>query len=320
MTSPESCSKFIMPRIYAQVAYRDNLSVYRNPWSTASSNPKIPDSKAFNSCGVRLQQSVELTLAGSVAHILLFPGLNNGISLVGFSTPLDSVAPYTNHGQVSAVDGLQPAASTIHKWRLVSQGLKLLPLNTSDENDGWFEAVRIQPNDLSTFAPVTFPGSRLVLGSALSTQLPCVDISKDFVRHPTYITGKLSNIDQFLFNLAPNGADHNFQVIPKLPSIDSQVDNDNWDAIYIRIHGRTQPSVKTSLLCHVVSNQELIYDEESTMSRYHCNSTGNRLVFEEYRSSIMSDPTRIPAGKRKYGSHDASNKPTEPEDADIELE
>jgi len=303
-----------MPRIYAQVAYRDNLSVYKNPWSTASSNPKIPDSKAFNSCGVRLQQSVELTLSGSIAHILLFPGLNNGVSLVGFSTPLDTVVPYSNHGQVSAVDGIQPADSTIHKWRIVSQGLKLVSLNTGDENDGWFEAVRIQANDLSTFAPITVPGARLVLGSYLSTQLPCVDISKEFVRHSTYITGKLSSIDQFLFNLAPNGSDHNFQILPKLPSIDSQIDNDNWDCIYIRIHGRTQPTVKTSLLCHVVCNQELIYDEESTMSRYHSNSAGNRLVFEEYRSAIMIDPGRIPAGKRKYGSRDASNEATNVED------
>lgn len=290
----------VMPRMYTPVEHRANLAVYKNPWSQASSNPKIPDNKAFHSCGVRLQQVGECTLTGSVGHILLFPGLNNGVCLVGFSTPLDPVLPYTHHGLVSAVDGLQPDDSTIHKWRLVSQGMKLSLLNTGDHNDGWFESVRINANDLSSFAPLTFPGARLVIGSALSAQLPCVDITKEFARHPTYSTGKLSIIDKYLFNLQPQGADHDFQVLPKLPSIDSQVDNDNWDCVYVRIHGRNQPTFKTSLLVHVVSNQEIIYDEESTMSRYHSNSPGNRFVFEQHRSSQASNPNRTASARRTF--------------------
>jgi len=49
----------------------------------------------------------------------------------------------------------------------------------------------------------------------------------------------------------------------------------SFDCIFIRIHPRAEGSTdvaSTRLLAHVVSNQEIMYDETSQLSRFHGRS------------------------------------------------
>jgi len=108
-----------------------------------------------------------------------------------------------------------------------------------------------------------------------ANELPSVDVERQLVENPTYVTGKLRDIHRHVFQLAPQGSDHDFRELPSAFLSGNPVGNtnplldDNFDAIYIRIHGRTGSESPTRIMTHIVSNQEVIYDEAATLCRYH---------------------------------------------------
>jgi len=283
------------------------LAVYNNPFSTATTNPKIPDGKVYSSAGVRLQAVQELVNDSSESmDILLFPGLSNGliVSSTSSGTPAGDPysIPYRDHGRISATAGQYGQVSApIHKWRLVSQALKVTLVNNSDENDGWFEAIRIQGSDDSGFGASTRAGespSTGFIGAGGASTMPA-NTSTNLVEHPTYVTGKLRDIHRYMFHLMPQGNDHEFNIIPREPAsslefVKSQLDNESFDMVFIRVHGRTG-SAPTRLMLHVVSNQEVVYDEASFMTRYHSEARGNNLAFQSNKKRKMEHPANTTA-------------------------
>lgn len=263
-----------MRTVGGRSAYTGQLAVYRNAFSTATTNPKIPDGKAFHSSGVRLQAVKEFVNDSTVPmDFLLFPGLNNGIIMAGANTANGRYMPYNSHGVFTGAGPqfTQEPTTAIDKWRVVSQALKITLLNNSDENDGWWEAARVQ---LSRTADIKLDPTalgNLVGTGAAATELPGVDVARQMVENPTYVTGKLRDIHRHMFQLAPQGADHDFEELGGVidnTNTQGPLDN-NFDAIHIRIHGRTGTESPTRLMLHVVSNQEIVYDEAATLTRYH---------------------------------------------------
>jgi hypothetical protein len=332
--------------LLAKSTVNKQLSVIYNPYSTATTNPKIPDGLAYLSAGVRLQVASELTLPKerSIAHILVFPGLLNGmICYLSKSNDAKSVTsaftyhyPYSLHatlsptvvGGVPAIPGTlatstAPAIAAlpgvpgelgykqsddvrIAKWRLVSQGLRVALINNSDNNEGWWQAIRVNADDsqfmIDEVPPAggvlkavdkytewlpdaaesklgkytdalgnALPGGDHILQGLVENKIPGVDFTKELVEHPTYQSGKLRDIHKHLFLLNPEGEKHQFA---KMPDVILEKPNDvngstccydsGFDCLYIRIYG-TEGS---KLLLHGVSNQEIVYDESTTLARY----------------------------------------------------
>jgi len=286
---------------------RANLAVYANPFSTSSTSPRIPDNKVYSSCGIRLQAVGEFTNDTTAPmNFLLFPGINNSLlstSCVGLDP--NGALPFTNHARLQNVEGditqfTQDPAQSIHKWRTVSCGMKVTLINNSDENDGWFEAIRIQGSFDSGFG-LRFVDGKGYVASTDNAVLPAVTAG-NLVEHPTYITGKLRDIHKYMFQLNPQGSDHEFQIVPRDFSGSEAnqvlVDNENFDMVFLRIYGRPGASTPTRVMVHVVHNQEIVYDEGSTMVRYHGNTRGSALMVATARKRILQNPASQRAAKR----------------------
>nr|QTE03400.1 MAG: capsid protein [Nandayus nenday CRESS-DNA-virus sp.] len=278
-------------------------AVYHNPFSTATTNPKIPDGKTYASTGLRLQAVTEISNdATGPIDILLFPGLGNGVVIDSSDTAISGNTrsmPYNDHGRFSDSPYTQTSAA-IHKWRIVSQALKITLINNSDENDGWFEAIRIQGSDDSGFGPAEIDGEEgNFIGASTAGTLPALS-STNLVEHPTYCTGKLRDIHKYLFHLMPQGNDHDFNIIPRATTLEfagPNLDNENYDMVFIRVHGRAGSASPTRLMLHVVSNQEVVYDEGTFMTRYHSECQGNKRKFDSVRESRVENGENTRAGK-----------------------
>lgn len=284
---------------------RDHLAVYHNALSTASTNAKIPDGKCYHSVGLRLQAVKEFQNDGSgTMDFLIFPGINNGVvadSVV--SDPLSlNLMPYTNHFSLDT-NYEQDAGTEVARWRVVSQACKFTLVNNSDENDGWWEAIRIQVNPQRDDTSPDGWGYGIVDGKAIigGTSIPGMNLGiTNLVEHTTYCTGKLRDIHRHVFDLMPQGSDHDFVETPfkmlESTAVHHMIDARNYDAIFVRIHGRPGASTPTRIMVHNVCNQEVLYQESSTMSRFHSESDNHNAIFQASKR------------KRQNGDHKAAKK------------
>lgn len=116
------------------------------------------------------------------------------------------------------------------------------------------------------------------------------------IEHPSYKTGKLRDIHKYTFNLHTNGKNHDWtrmrdewSIMTEVRGegdaggsgtfaakastgsnedlIDKNLDN-NYDALIIRIHGRSSGTA-TKILIHAVNNQEIVYENGTTLARFH---------------------------------------------------
>lgn len=280
----------------------DHLAVYHNAFSTATTNPKIPDGKAYHSAGIRLQAVKEFSNDSSgTMEFFFFPGINNGCwanSVVAANFG-DTSMPYTNHAVVTGTT--QNVNGEISKWRLVSQATKISLVNNSDENDGWWEAIRVQtsnnPNSDNGFDVVNVSGLSIIGGP--QGGIPGMNVGiTNLVEHPTYCTGKLRDIHRHIFDLMPQGSDHDFQTFPQTGlSTNAYLDTENYDCIFVRIHGRAGAETPTRVMIHTVSNQEVLYNESGTLSRFHSEADNHNAIFQASKR------------KRQNGTHKAAKKP-----------
>jgi len=297
--------KYAKPSISTSSAAKQ-MSVYYDPFSTATTNPKIPDGKSYSSAGQRLQAVTEVSVNNTM-DIVLFPGLNSGLSYTDGGEEGYATVPFTNHAPINAVSGAdgkvyfnQTPGNAISEWRVVSQGLKITLTNNSDENDGWFEAIRLrwsagERSMTNQTGQVPLPGSLAYTNLFQSTV-----IASNFVEHPTYTTGKLRDIHRHTFQLRPTTDDHDFQHIESTGAgnddiVYKSLFDDSMDIILVRIHGRASSAGGTRLMLHYVSNQELVYDEASFLSRYQSETVYSPIHVERLK-------------RRNTGTHHKASK------------
>lgn len=268
----------------------------KDPFSKLSVGAKIPDGKATVSNPIRVQSALELNVLAGEGTLLFYPGLQGGI----VTTELVNASATTTRGFANgiklkkdiAVTGVespftQEPTNRLLKWRVVSSALRCSLVNNADENDGWFEAIRVEPqyndplDEFMTKTQADDDGTREVrpTNATVSTskgELPFIDVNKAWTNHPTYVTGKIRDIHQYLWKLNSIAADHEFSNVPALGdhTIATSLDK-HYDCIAIKFHGRTTAvqattgtagTSPTRIVCHVVSNQEMIFDEDSMMS------------------------------------------------------
>lgn len=220
---------------------RKEMSVFYDAFSNATAQPRVPDGKALSSMGHKNQRIYEIHNRQdekNVVHILLYGGLGGGAIVC--NTALTGVNPpnrawthmgYQDFGgfkmndfETLAIDDTQSDSLNItnvenfSKWRLVSQGLRLKLVNPAEEDDGWWEAVRLSEcldeddwvmttrndlNDWESGDDVTVsPYGQWILGT-LGT--------RELTNHASYSNGRLKDIHKSEFQLKPIGDDLTFQ-------------------------------------------------------------------------------------------------------------
>lgn len=209
------------------------LAVYSNPFSRATSDPKIPDGGTTLSVGVRDQQVLQLTNAPNqdVMHLILFPGLDSGLytfrcaeadtTRVGASTHTRAglLVPWQNSGRSATAAAATSTTwvdnSDVAAWRSVSTGLRLKLLNPVEEDDGWWESYRFKmPMTANQYSFVDADNGDttddLCLGpnANMVTNYLMDDI---MVNNPTYQSGLLRDLDKMQFSTRPIGKDIEFK-------------------------------------------------------------------------------------------------------------
>jgi hypothetical protein len=134
----------------------------------------------------------------------------------------------------------------IENWRIVSQGLRLTQINSEEENDGWYEAVRItsenhpefyrtQPMVASGTTPTVFDTQALVLAPSA--------IYWDYLKAlalpemPGYHSGQLKQLKDIEFKLQ-----HQYGVCkPNTIQLVENIENDSQRSVGSTVGGKTYP-------------------------------------------------------------------------------
>jgi hypothetical protein len=290
------------------------LAVFHNPFSNATKQPKIPDGKASESLGFKTQAVTEVqNLPGGdgMIHMILYPGCNACVCMTGdaasdaaFSANKYNVVGFTDSNDINwstwtTSGGTANRADTYALWRVVSCGLKLALLNPEEENDGWWEAIRINAStEITNYALLTKDCSGTRTAGVLAPT-PLIDAydTATIVNERSYTTGLLKDIDKVAFTLNGVMDHHDFKrpnnyydcSLSDVGTVDltnmyalfdegrgqgpaAQMRDDNidsgYDMIYIRIHGKTG-SIPTRLHVNAVSNQEIAFGDFTKESRFH---------------------------------------------------
>lgn len=210
--------------------------VVRNPFSLSTTNPKIPDKRCTFSAGQRLQVADEVTQGAlTTMTIVMYPGASNGLCIAKSAektTPVvagDLVVPvYNNHVSLTK-DGTTITEPDVEKWRMVSQGTRISLVTNTEENDGWFEYIRVPVDASSANWQIANKNIEGVTGSAGPPIVTAVAEDKDtqivpsaahiseltnhLIDHVTYQSGKLRDIHKYSFTLHKSGEDHEFRPI-----------------------------------------------------------------------------------------------------------
>lgn len=291
------------------------LAVYHNPFSVATAQPKIPDGKVTESLGFKTQAVKEFTnIPGGdgIMHVLLYPGQDAAIAITGdaesdsaFTLNKYNVLGFTGSNgldwtSVGATGGKANKIDNYAFWRVCSVGLKLSLLNPDEENDGWWESVRVtEPREPSLYRlhtkDVTADKTK---GTLAPLQLLENLKSANIVNEKSYATGLLRGIENKMFSLNPVRDFHDFRDQMKVYDLNSdtvgtydslneslnllegqdegqmlvnQIIDPGLDFIYVRIHGRTTvPATRVHL--NVVSNQEITFGNDERESRFQTRS------------------------------------------------
>lgn len=226
-------------------------AIRRNPFSNATSQPKIPDGELTSSLSRRLQHVVDVkngTTGNDVLHLVCIPSM--GIPITGFFTSHGDSHRGTSayrpqfigfSGQTVGLDP-KPAGAAIWppnapltdvmnitnlgsfaKWRIVSQGFTLDLTNTDEQNDGWWEACRFNwEQNANQLCLARLDGTAGIgqndnpLGIAANEKFFTEVLqAMSVVEQPGYQTGLLKDISKKSFMLHPQSATHDPVVLPE---------------------------------------------------------------------------------------------------------
>lgn len=243
------------------------VAILTDPFSLVS-QPKLWDGKKQSSSGIRLRTTGELTLSQvGPTYLCIVPGFSTNLTWETAPSLAHNNIPFRGHLS-TAVD-----RSNVKLARLVSTGLRLTMINNSDQNEGYWEAARIsvQPNDFDVDTvtgalryKLTQPTTPASANTGLSGANPIPDIILS--NHATYQSGKLRNLESMQFKL--NSVDNEHDFTPIFEPVTSEMFLDQtFDMVLIKLHGRQQNTGPTQLMYDAVSNQEVIYLEDTSLAR-----------------------------------------------------
>lgn len=253
-------------------AYMETLI---NPFSVTLKNPKILDGEIKSTAAIKLRATGEILCSDTLAtNIILFPGLTNVLCYCSVPDGTDNdVTPTWN---VISTEGtifkrhLSTAAdrANVRLARLTGAGARFFLTNSAEEDEGYWEACRLTNHSDIHFVTDGSGNTAAVIAKALATDF-------DLANTPTYQFGQLRDMHKFVFKLNSEDNDHKFSSVTGLnTTIDSGNNNSSaltdinqWDMIFIKVRGRRNATSPSVLRFDTVSNQELVYVEDSPLAR-----------------------------------------------------
>jgi hypothetical protein len=233
-----------------------------DPFNQTVTSPKILDGSVTRSSGVRFRNTGSITLdaTGAPTYIILFGGFSYGLN---WKTAAGAPSmPAINPSHL----GLPTDRASIRQIRLVSAGLQLSLENSSDENEGYWEAIRIP-----CMSDIDFTQTDLVapLGEDYGIRVVNSFAWPDMANHSTFQTGKLRDLHRFQFKLNSVAPDHPFKriVANNVSPFNNQLIDDFFDVVVIKVVGRIDAVTPSSLRYNTVSNQEVVYTDGTALSR-----------------------------------------------------
>lgn len=293
------------------------LHMFHNPFSGTTTQPKIPDGKVSQSLGFTTQYvgEVQNEDGGDTLEILLFPGMNTAVQING-SAQATLGRDYYLPGFVGSAgadwSNASPAGNTgfsvINRekyalWRLVSCGLQLKLLNSQEEDDGWWEAIRFhrEINEKEwRLTTADNSSSNGISGTVAPRFDQIVDGGPSLVNEPSYSTGLLRDLHRVQFELHGTKDHHDVKNMyenieiegnerdggfpPNNPEAEfltgsrggkqliEQYLDWGYDMVYLRLHCRTRNDAGgltgSRFHLNVVSNQECVYENAERESRF----------------------------------------------------
>lgn len=230
---------------------QDVMTFMLNPFSTLVKNPKLLDGKVTRSAGLKLRKTGELVCSTATTTIIaLIPGLSSSLSW-----KMDSAigVPNVFPGHV----GTSNDRTNVKMARVVGCALRLNLVNNAETDDGYWEAARVSA-DLSDF---------IVAVSGNGTQVSYNgDYEMDLANNSSYMSGRNRDLHKYVFKLNSFTTEHPFASIKSTTDLDQMLDQ-TWDVVLIKIHGRAVIGSPSILMYDTVSNQEIIYQESTALSR-----------------------------------------------------
>lgn len=228
---------------------------FLDPFDLTYSQPKLHDGSVPRSSGVRLRTTGQFQLNGNGGDnfMVLFPGFDHTLTLFKNGDTLwTSSADHPSHF-------LQSDRPSIKKVRYHSCGLKLSLLNSSDENEGLWEAVRLPYNP----ALLTINDNAMARIFGNSTT-PVTNMAN----YSTYQSGKLKDLERVQFKLNSTSPNHAWVDVNGTAAVTVATATDSaFDIIVIKLNGRVDAVTPSLLSYQTISNQEVVYAENTALSR-----------------------------------------------------
>ena len=243
---------------------QDYLTSLLDPFTTKADPPKYNDGKVNRSAAVKLRSTGTIQCnTGSVTWLVLFPGFSHSLL-----NPENDPWPNPFSGHVASVVDRQ----SVKQIRVTGAGLRLSLINNADQNEGFWEAVRI-PFNISDFPSVNLTTGVMGLPDFLASDF---DISS----YQTYVTGKMRDLHRYQFKLNSVTTEHPFTDFTQADAflaanpgdpapieyVDTWVDQ-AFDIVLIKLHGRADAASPTRVMYNTVSTQEVVYKENTALGR-----------------------------------------------------
>lgn len=325
-----------------------------NAFSNATAQPKILDGLMAQSLSRRLQNVVSVrngdgTMGRDIMHVILFPSLGvplvfgnsaEGFTLRNASSLDPSFVGFPNQtvgaqlidsGTGSPVNFNQVTSLGQYKlfqkapfstWRIVSQALRLELTNNDEQNEGWFEAVRMNWRRNNSDLQIT----QLDGTASLTTTDFGIGPSPSFLNYvrdlplteiPGYQSGLLKDIKKYDFQLHPKSTTHDpiemdrnivlnegsdlfvqtntlnfsFGETNAANQIKDSYTDPNMDIVYLRLHCRlnnentatSNYSLGSSFMVNLVQNIEMAFHPESDYASFQTKNVLDK------RTAVIAD-------------------------------
>lgn len=231
-----------------------------DPFDTTISNPKLLDGRIERTAGLRFRSTGDITCRTSgYTYIALFNGINNVMCYQAEGSDDDPVAQF-NKSPAQFVGCYETAENRgmISQFRCFGAGLKLTLQNAPDTSDGMFEAVRVPINPSFLWGGT---GAIAYQGNLVLTNGQIATLCNNMADNPTYMTGRLRDINRYMFRPNYRNGEINF-----IGNVGGPVFS-NMDWVVIRIKGRQVTGQPSVLMYDTVSLKEIEYNEGTVASR-----------------------------------------------------
>lgn len=213
------------------------MATLHDPFSNKNYQPKYPDGKTSFSTGFRGRDNAIVSSREIV--VLLFPGaVNQGcVCARGADGSMQVVATcqprggidYTHSGQAGTAK-ITPGSDWA-SWRPVSTGIRITPFSSTDEQEGWWEAIRTPMVKLAgNFGVVESDNhqdiqNRFYEGSLCPTNEFLAKLnggdSDQWVLGESYSTGKIRDLHKKMFVLNKSRTDNDFLDLFTIKMVDN---------------------------------------------------------------------------------------------------